>query len=244
MDEKAQLTERQKELNCIYRIDKLIAETNDVLTVLSASCGIIADATQYPCYTSVLIEYDGYSIKSPYFKPGKNKIQSKIFIDNIESGIIYTFYTHKLNNKEIEFLDEEKNLLDSVAARLSDFLLVKKIKNQTNTDESNRTNKFASIRLEILEKAKIDPESRIKDLDEAAIAQLNKIIGSSELPVEGELSRIVRQNIKRLQDIGSYRGSRHKAGLPVRGQRTSHNARTRKGKKKTVGGLKRKLTKT
>jgi predicted nucleotidyltransferase len=153
MDEKAQLTERQKELNCIYRIDKLIAETNDVLTVLSASCGIIADAMQYPCYTSVLIEYDGYSIKSPYFKPGKNKIQSKIFIDNIESGIIYTFYTHKLNNKEIEFLDEEKNLLDSVAARLSDFLLVKKIKNQTNTDESNRTNKFASIRLEILEKA-------------------------------------------------------------------------------------------
>lgn len=153
MDEKAQLTERQKELNCIYRIDKLIAENNDVLTVLSASCGIIADAMQYPCYTSVLIEYDGYSIKSPYFKPGKNKIQSKIFIDQIEAGIINTFYTHKLNDKEIEFLDEEKSLLDSVAARLSDYLLVKKIKKQTNIEESNKTNKFASIRLEILEKA-------------------------------------------------------------------------------------------
>ncbi|MBN2778366.1 MAG: hypothetical protein JXR36_12020 [Bacteroidales bacterium] len=153
MDEKAQLTERQKELNCIYRIDKLIAENNDILTVLSASCGIIADAMQYPCYTSVLIDYDGYKIKSPYFKLGKNKIQSKIFIDEVESGIINTFYTHKLNDKEIEFLDEEKSLLDAVAARLSDYLLVKKIKNQTNNEESKRTNKFASIRLEILENA-------------------------------------------------------------------------------------------
>ncbi len=62
--------------------------------------------------------------------------------------------------------------------------------------------------------------------------------------MEGELRRIVRQNIKRLKDINSYRGLRHKRGLPVRGQRTSHNARTRKGARKTVGGIKKTLTKT
>ena len=96
----------------------------------------------------------------------------------------------------------------------------------------------------ILDQAKVDPEIRIKDLDEASIAALNNAITKLAIPVEGELRRSVQQNIKRLQDIGSYRGSRHRVGLPVRGQRTSHNARTRKGKKRTVGGLKRKLSKT
>ncbi len=101
-----------------------------------------------------------------------------------------------------------------------------------------------SLALEVLDKADIDPETRVRDLDEKALASLNKTILDMEIPVEGELNRMVRQNIKRLQDIDSYRGIRHKVGLPVRGQRTSRNARTRKGKKKTVGGLKRKLTKT
>ncbi len=96
----------------------------------------------------------------------------------------------------------------------------------------------------ILEKAGIDPEIRVKELNESAVASINKAIESLAIPIEGELRRMVRQNIKRLTDIGSYRGSRHKAGLPSRGQRTSHNARTSKGKKKTVGGLKRKLSKT
>ena len=96
----------------------------------------------------------------------------------------------------------------------------------------------------ILDQAKVDSEIRIKDLDEASIAALNSAITKLAIPVEGELRRSVQQNIKRLQDIGSYRGSRHRVGLPVRGQRTSHNARTRKGKKRTVGGLKRKLSKT
>ena len=64
-----------------------------------------------------------------------------------------------------------------------------------------------------------------------------------EIPVEGELRRVVTQNIRRLQEIQSYRGSRHKAGLPARGQRTRSNARTRKGKRKTVGGMKKKLAK-
>jgi len=101
-----------------------------------------------------------------------------------------------------------------------------------------------SLALDVLKKSGIDPEIRVQDLNEADIALLNNTIGQKEIPVEGELRRIVRQNIKRLKDINSYRGLRHKRGLPVRGQRTSHNARTRKGARKTVGGIKKTLTKT
>lgn len=101
-----------------------------------------------------------------------------------------------------------------------------------------------SLAKDILKEAGIDPEARVKELTEADIAAINTTIGKMNIPVEGELSRIVRQNIRRLKDIGSYRGLRHKQGLPVRGQRTNHNARTRKGPKKTVGGMKRKLSKT
>jgi len=97
--------------------------------------------------------------------------------------------------------------------------------------------------LQVLEKAGIDKNTRVKDLDDTQLANIQKTIADLEIPVEGEQRRIVRQNIRRLMDIKSYRGSRHRSGLPVRGQRTSHNARTRKGKKKTVGGLKRKLVK-
>lgn len=95
----------------------------------------------------------------------------------------------------------------------------------------------------ILEKAGIDPDTRAKDLTDENIASLNATINEMEIPVEGELRRIVNQNIRRLQEIKAYRGERHRSGLPVRGQRTSHNARTRKGKRKTVGGTKKKLTK-
>ena len=96
---------------------------------------------------------------------------------------------------------------------------------------------------EILEKAKIDPSTRAKDLTDAQIAKLTSAINELGIPVEGELRRIVTQNIRRLQEIRSYRGDRHKSGLPVRGQRTRSNARTRKGKRKTVGGIKKTLTK-
>jgi len=100
------------------------------------------------------------------------------------------------------------------------------------------------LALDILREAGIDPESRVQDLDEGSIALLNNTIVEKEISVEGELRRIVRQNIKRLKDINSYRGLRHRRGLPVRGQRTSHNARTRKGARKTVGGIKKTLSKT
>ncbi|MCX5690690.1 MAG: 30S ribosomal protein S13 [Planctomycetota bacterium] len=94
--------------------------------------------------------------------------------------------------------------------------------------------KFAA---EILQKAKVDPDQRSNEVDEAALAQINAVIDTDYL-VEGALRRQVQQNIQRLKDIKSYRGERHRKGLPVRGQRTQSNARTRKGKKKTVAGKK------
>ena len=87
----------------------------------------------------------------------------------------------------------------------------------------------------ILAEAKIEPTTRVKDLTEAEEQKLNDII-SSKYSVEGDLKRLVTNNIKRLKDINSYKGLRHKAGLPVNGQRTRTNARTRKGKAIAVGG--------
>lgn len=91
--------------------------------------------------------------------------------------------------------------------------------------------------VEICEKSEIDPNKKIKDLDDGEISRLRAIIG--EYKVEGELRSEVQLNIKRLMDIGSFRGIRHRRGLPLRGQRTQTNARTRKGKKKTVAGKKK-----
>ncbi|MEZ6255876.1 MAG: 30S ribosomal protein S13 [Patescibacteria group bacterium] len=95
----------------------------------------------------------------------------------------------------------------------------------------------------LLKVAEIDENIRVKDLTEDQLAAIRNAIQEAQLPVEGELKRIISQNIRRLRDIKSYRGARHRDSLPVRGQRTRSNARMRKGKKKTVGGLKRKLTK-
>ncbi len=88
---------------------------------------------------------------------------------------------------------------------------------------------------EILGATGIDPDTRIKDLTEAEITALREYINAN-LRVEGELRREVQLNIKRLQEIGTYRGLRHRRNLPVRGQRTRTNARTRRGTKKTVPG--------
>ncbi len=97
--------------------------------------------------------------------------------------------------------------------------------------------------VDVLSEAKIDINTRVKDLTESDLASIQTVINKLEIPVEGECQRIVRQNIRRLMDIKSYRGSRHRSGLPTRGQSTKRNARTRKGRKKTVGGMKRKLVK-
>lgn len=87
----------------------------------------------------------------------------------------------------------------------------------------------------ILAEAKIEPTTRVKDLSEAEIKTINDII-AEHYTVEGDLKRLVTNNIKRLKDINSYKGLRHKAKLPVNGQRTRTNARTRKGKAIAVGG--------
>jgi small subunit ribosomal protein S13 len=91
---------------------------------------------------------------------------------------------------------------------------------------------------EILGKAGVDPDIRVKDLSEEDAGKIRKII-DSDYSVEGDLRRDVSLNIKRLMEIGCYRGIRHRRGLPVRGQNTKTNARTRKGPKKTVGRKKK-----
>jgi small subunit ribosomal protein S13 len=91
---------------------------------------------------------------------------------------------------------------------------------------------------EILAKAGVDPDIRVKDLSEEDAGKIRKII-DADYSVEGDLRRDVSLNIKRLMEIGCYRGIRHRRGLPVRGQNTKTNARTRKGPKKTVGRKKK-----
>ncbi len=88
---------------------------------------------------------------------------------------------------------------------------------------------------QILEKTRVNPDTRIKDLSEAEVSAIREYI-TKNYKVEGDLRREVQMNIKRLIEIGSYRGLRHRRNLPVRGQRTKTNARTRKGTKKTVAG--------
>lgn len=92
--------------------------------------------------------------------------------------------------------------------------------------------------LKILTKANVDPDKKVVDLTEEEVALIRSIM-TTEFKVEGSLRSEIQQNIKRLMDIGAYRGLRHRRGLPVRGQRTRTNARTRKGKRKTVAGKKK-----
>jgi len=91
---------------------------------------------------------------------------------------------------------------------------------------------------EILKKANIDADTKVSDLSEEDVAAIRSVM-TAEYKVEGSLRSEVQQNIKRLMDIGCYRGLRHRRGLPVRGQRTKTNSRTRKGKRRTVAGKKK-----
>ncbi len=91
---------------------------------------------------------------------------------------------------------------------------------------------------EVLEKAQVNPAIRVKDLSEAEVSRIRTIV-DRDYKVEGDLRREIAMNIKRLQEIGTYRGQRHRRNLPVRGQRTRTNARTKRGAKKTVAGRKR-----
>jgi small subunit ribosomal protein S13 len=91
---------------------------------------------------------------------------------------------------------------------------------------------------EILGRAEVDPNTRVRDLAETEVARLREIIDRN-YRVEGDLRREIAMNIKRLQEIGCYRGIRHRKGLPVRGQRTRTNARQKRGSRKTVAGRRR-----
>ena len=90
----------------------------------------------------------------------------------------------------------------------------------------------------ILKDADVNPDTRVKDLTDDEVARISKVVEATQV-VEGDLRREIAFNIKRLQEIGCYRGIRHRRGLPVRGQNTKNNARTRKGPKKTVANKKK-----
>ena len=90
----------------------------------------------------------------------------------------------------------------------------------------------------ILEKAKVNPDTRVRDLTDEEVKRIAEIIGN-DYDVEGDLRREVAMNIKRLTEIGCFRGMRHRRGLPCRGQRTKTNARTRKGPKRTIANKKK-----
>ena len=91
----------------------------------------------------------------------------------------------------------------------------------------------------LLNEAGVSPDTRVKDLTDDEVARIQKAIETLEVPVEGDLRREIALNIKRLQEIGCYRGIRHRKGLPVRGQKTKTNARTRKGPRKTIANKKK-----
>lgn len=99
-----------------------------------------------------------------------------------------------------------------------------------------------AISSKVLQQAKVSPDTRVKDLTDDEIARIRRVIDKDH-EVEGDLRRSISMDIKRLMDIGCYRGLRHRRGLPVRGQRTHTNARTRKGPKKTVGSRAKKSAK-
>ena len=91
----------------------------------------------------------------------------------------------------------------------------------------------------LLAEAGVNPDTRVKDLTDDEVTRIQKAIETLEVPVEGDLRREIALNIKRLQEIGCNRGIRHRKGLPVRGQKTKTNARTRKGPKKTIANKKK-----
>lgn len=97
----------------------------------------------------------------------------------------------------------------------------------------------SSLSKKILEETKVDPDKRVKNLEEAEVSKIQKKV--DEIIVEGDLRRNIQQNIRRLEEIGTYRGLRHRKNLPARGQRTRSNARTKRGKRLTVGAIKKEV---
>src|SRR3989344_7991840 len=94
----------------------------------------------------------------------------------------------------------------------------------------------------VMKQAGVEASKRVKELTEEEVNKLQKVV--EKIKVEGDLRQEIEQNIKRLEEIGSYRGLRHRKGLPTRGQRTRSNARTKRGKRKTVGTIRKEVPKT
>lgn len=97
----------------------------------------------------------------------------------------------------------------------------------------------ATLAVKIIKDAGVSPDTRVKNLTDDEVNKLSKLIES--LSVEGELRRQINQNVRRLEEIGTYRGMRHRKGLPAHGQRTKSNARTKRGKRMTIGAMKKEL---
>lgn len=97
----------------------------------------------------------------------------------------------------------------------------------------------ATLSKKILSETKVDPDKRVKDLEENEVSKIQKKV--DEIIVEGDLRRNIQQNIRRLEEIGTYRGLRHRRNLPARGQRTRSNARTKRGKRVTIGAIKKEV---
>lgn len=97
----------------------------------------------------------------------------------------------------------------------------------------------ATLSKKILEETKVSPDKRVKDLDESEVSKIQKKV--DEIIVEGDLRRNISQNIRRLEEIGTYRGVRHRRNLPAHGQRTRSNARTKRGKRVTIGAIKKEV---
>ena len=145
--------------------------------------------------------------------------------------------------KAIYELAEEKKILTNI---VDDFVRLKKLLEDSdsltsliNSPAISKSDKKNLI-LKILNKAKVSLDKKVSEWSDNEIGKIRDVVGT--IKIEGELRSEVQLNIKRLMDIGSYRGIRHRTGLPLRGQRTKNNSRTRKGKRKTVAN-KKKVTK-
>jgi predicted nucleotidyltransferase len=150
MDEKNQLKEREKELNCLYQTDRLLSEENDLYKLLNELCKIIADAFLYPTLTRVKIRYFELIVCSPYFNVQKDNVRTNIMENGQIVGEILVYYSSDSGHETFKFLPEEKKLLESVGKRLSDYF---SIRSTSCFLAKDRKNIFTLVRNEICNNA-------------------------------------------------------------------------------------------
>ncbi len=148
MNDYEKLTEREKELKCIYYLDKIFEQNLDIHSFLIKVCSTIIEGFQYPQHTSVFIQYQNLSIKSPYFCESTNYLKENILYKKDIKGQIIVYYTNDIG-KQKSFLDEEKLLLKSISKRISDYLLINQLK-KDKKNISTQNNIFVETRKKIL----------------------------------------------------------------------------------------------